>query len=207
MAQPTTYAPQSTAPSNPAAYAPRPPTQDYRAPPHVEVYTLPDAANLSIPAEVREQYQRDEYGRVLFFTAPPVTVDQPESLARGHSIRYLAEKARRKEVVEKKRKERQAQHEEEVRAAKKARVDSAQKLASEIEHMQRQALQVLEKQLATSVAREVDDEDLEALAQAQKAAEEQKAARDANEKMRTAMRSIKLGSNFFADDWDSRIVS
>lgn len=109
--------------------------------------------------------------------------------------------------MEKKRKEREAQREDEVRTAKKARLEAAQNVASEIEAMKWKALQVLDKQLASAVAREIDEKDLEALAQAQKAAEEQKAAREANERMRAAMRSIKLGSDFFADDWDSRIVS
>ncbi|GIZ38305.1 hypothetical protein CKM354_000172500 [Cercospora kikuchii] len=207
MAPTNSYAAQSSAPTVPAAYAPRPPAQDYRAAPAPEVYTLPDAANLSIPAEVREQYQRDDYGRVLFFTAPPVVVEQPEGISKGHSIRYLAEKARRQELLEKKRKEREAQRESEVRAAKRAKLEAAQNVASEIEQMKWKALQVLDKQLASAVAREIDEKDLEALAQAQKAAEEQKAAREANERMRAAMRSIKLGSDFFADDWDSRIVS
>ena len=207
MAPTTNYNPQSSIATNPAAFAPRPPTQDYRVPPACEVYTLPDAANLSIPAEVREQYQRDEYGRVLFFTTPPISAKLPEGLAAGHSVRYLAEKARRKDAVEKKRKEREAERETITRAAKKTKLEATQQMAGEIEAMKWKALQILDKQLATAVAKEVDERDLEALAQAQKAAEEQKAARDANEKMRNAVRSIKLGSEFFADDWDSRIVS
>lgn len=109
--------------------------------------------------------------------------------------------------MEKKRKEREAERETITRAAKKTKLEATQQMAGEIEAMKWKALQILDKQLATAVAKEVDERDLEALAQAQKAAEEQKAARDANEKMRNAVRSIKLGSEFFADDWDSRIVS
>lgn len=207
MVPTTSYAPPASVVTNPVVYAPRPPTQDYRAPPPCEVYTLPDAANLSIPAEVREQYQCDEYGRVLFFTTPPVAMKQPADIAQGHSVRYLAEKARRKLAIEKKRKEREAEQDDSSRAAKKIKLQAVQQVADDIDVMKWKALQVLDKQLAAAVAAQVDDRDLEALAQAQKTAEEQKAARDANERLRTAVRSIKLGSNFFADDWDSRIVS
>ncbi|KAI9680746.1 MAG: hypothetical protein M1817_004186 [Caeruleum heppii] len=63
----------------------------------VEVYHLSDNANLAIPADIREQFQRDEHGRVLFFTTPPLDLLPPvrEGAALGHSIGYLAAKAKR----------------------------------------------------------------------------------------------------------------
>lgn len=193
------------APPNPAAFPPRPPTANYRDPPPIEVYTLPDAANLSIPNEIREQYQRDEFGRVLFFTTPPVSTEQTGT-ARGHSVRYLAEKARRQETIDKKRKEREAEKETEGQVAKRARLEAEQKTSTQIEELKRKALDVLDKQLATAVASELTDQDLAALTEAQKATIERNQLVLEHEKQRKNMRSITLGSTFFADDWDSRLV-
>ncbi|KAI9750178.1 MAG: hypothetical protein M4579_006573 [Chaenotheca gracillima] len=78
----------------------------YNPPRAPEVYYLNDSANLSIPEDIREQFHRDEQGRVLFFTAPPVyqsavTSDPAGAISGksgetlGHSVRYLAAKARR----------------------------------------------------------------------------------------------------------------
>jgi chromatin structure-remodeling complex subunit RSC1/2 len=85
---------------------------NYRDPPAVEVYTLPDFANFSIPPEIRALYQRDAADRVLFFSTPPLLLgseglNAEETSARDavekaanrlpsrHSARYLAEKAKR----------------------------------------------------------------------------------------------------------------
>jgi hypothetical protein len=54
-----------------SAHAPHGPPVAYKAPNPIEVWHLPEAANQSIPADVRAQFQRDAHGRVLFFTAPP----------------------------------------------------------------------------------------------------------------------------------------
>ncbi|KAK6200591.1 hypothetical protein LQW54_009710 [Pestalotiopsis sp. IQ-011] len=70
----------------------------YNPPRPVEVYTLEDAIDARIPSDVREQFQRDEQGRVLFFTQPPLkrvhSGLSSESAALGHSLRYLADRAR-----------------------------------------------------------------------------------------------------------------
>jgi chromatin structure-remodeling complex subunit RSC1/2 len=70
----------------------------YNPPRSVEVYTLDDAIDARIPLEIRQQFQRDEQGRVLFFTQPPLDRAHPglssESAGLGHSIRYLADRAR-----------------------------------------------------------------------------------------------------------------
>jgi chromatin structure-remodeling complex subunit RSC1/2 len=204
------YPPQQQSiplPPNPAAYAPRPPTQNYRDPPPIEVYTLPDAANLSIPAELRDQFQQDDTGRVLFFTAPPVSVDPPEPLRRGHSVRYLAERARRADLLTNKRKERDAQKHEHERDAKHARLEATRQSAHDLQVAQAHARDLLDRQLASSLVDQLGDLDLRVLGAAQHAEVARKRARDKHERERAAMRSIQLGSDFFADDWDSRIVS
>lgn len=80
----------------------------YNPPRPVEVYHLSDTVNNAIPQDIREQFQRDEFGHVLFFTAPPLDVSRiPEPVAKlGHSVKYLAKKARNKAELERKRKER-----------------------------------------------------------------------------------------------------
>ena len=74
-----------------------------------EVYTLAEMANASIPADIRAQFQTDQYGKVIFFTTPPLDINPlpEEAQSLGHSLRYLADKARHKEEDEKKRKARE----------------------------------------------------------------------------------------------------
>jgi chromatin structure-remodeling complex subunit RSC1/2 len=82
----------------------------YNVPRPIEVYTLSEAANLSIPADVRGQFQHDEFGKMLFFTTPPLDKNPlPENKRHlQHSLKYLADKARAKEEEDKKRKARDA---------------------------------------------------------------------------------------------------
>ncbi|KAL7619975.1 hypothetical protein AAE478_010523 [Parahypoxylon ruwenzoriense] len=106
---------------NPIAAAPSPvvhaQVNAYNPPRPVEVYHLDDALNAKIPQEIREQFQRDEAGRVLFFTQPPL--DRPhrglssESADLGHSARYLADRARETEDRRAKRKARDELRQEE----------------------------------------------------------------------------------------------
>lgn len=71
-----------------------------------EVFRLPENANRLIPDQVREQYQRDEYGHVLFFSAPPVDTLPPvkDGTPLMHSAKYLAAKLRKQIEVKEKRK-------------------------------------------------------------------------------------------------------
>lgn len=65
----------------------------YVPPRMAEVYTLRDL-DAQIPADVREQYQTDEKGQILFFTAPPLNRPHPgvaeENATLGHSVRFLS---------------------------------------------------------------------------------------------------------------------
>lgn len=82
----------------------------YNPPRPNEVYTLRDEVDMQIPSEVREQYQTDEKGRILFFTAPPLNRPHPgiaeEGANLGHSVRYLANLRDVRAERERKRKER-----------------------------------------------------------------------------------------------------
>ena len=68
----------------------------YNPPGPVEVYHLNDTANSSIPEHIREQFQRDDQGHVLFFTTPPQDILPPvrEGAALSHTPGYLARRAR-----------------------------------------------------------------------------------------------------------------
>jgi chromatin structure-remodeling complex subunit RSC1/2 len=70
------------------------PAASYKAPSPVEVWHLPDAANASIPPDVRSQFHTDAQGRVLFFTAPPVPPPEVKEKRLTHSPGYLAFRAR-----------------------------------------------------------------------------------------------------------------
>lgn len=84
-------------------------TNAYIPPRQVEVYTLRDL-DAQIPPEIREQYQTDDEGHVLFFTAPPLNRVHPgvadSHATLGHSVGYLSGLAEHRAERERKRKER-----------------------------------------------------------------------------------------------------
>ncbi|MBE7181701.1 MAG: hypothetical protein INR71_10940, partial [Terriglobus roseus] len=145
-------------------------SRGYNAPQPPEVYCLSDAANASIPEDIRKQFHCDDQGRVLFFTAPPVEVGGPssmslstgderkaddrraprEELKLGHSVRYLAARARRDALVAEKRK--RDADDEAVRApeAKRARLQSEADLRQKLAATMDKAVGVLEDQLAVA---------------------------------------------------------
>lgn len=91
----------------------------YNPPRPPEVYTLLDAVNEVISPTLRQKFQQDENGRVLFFTAPPLDHKagglSQSSAGLGHSAKYLAGRNEWLAEREKKRKEREAAHVEEAR--------------------------------------------------------------------------------------------
>jgi chromatin structure-remodeling complex subunit RSC1/2 len=198
--------PTTTAPAGPG-YAPRPPTAtgSYRDPPAIETYVLPDQANLSIPSEIRERYQRDDLGRVIFFTAPPVIPSEPTGGVKAHSVRYLAEKARREASLSQKRNASHLEKQAAERVAKKARVQQIEQAKRDLEAMQRRALGELGAQLASSIGSDLDDGDLARLAAAQKAASKQQRDTLEHERVRIENRRVQLDNNVFGDDWDGRL--
>lgn len=109
----------------------------YNVPRAPEVYTLAENVDAAIPKEVREQFQRDENGRVLFFTAPPL--ERPSNRVAeqyaglGHSVKHLASIKELREERARKRKERDEALAREHEANKK------QALSTEADAQQRQA--------------------------------------------------------------------
>lgn len=144
------------APGYQQPYAQPPP--GYKAPPPVEVYILNDHANASIPQDIRDQFQTDEKGRVLFFTAPPLNVSQPltkDGRTLGHSAAYLAARARREKARAEKRKADATGTSERDSAAKKAKRDEDDKLAQAVADLGLKAIKALEDQLAASTKSEL----------------------------------------------------
>ena len=138
-------------------YVQQPPA-GYKAPPPVEVYILNDHANASIPQDIREQFQTDEKGRVLFFTAPPLNVSQPltkEGRVLGHSAAYLAARARREKAKAEKRKADAAGASEREDAMKKARREEDKKLQKATVDLAAKAIKALEDQLASATKAEL----------------------------------------------------
>ena len=121
---------------------------NYKAPQPIETYILNDAANASIPEDIRAQFQRDEKGRVLFFTAPPLNVPQPltkDGRALGHSARYLAARAKRAATKSAKR---PADTPAGAHPAKRAHVASDAAAHAAITALHTQTVAALERQLA-----------------------------------------------------------
>jgi chromatin structure-remodeling complex subunit RSC1/2 len=127
---------------------------NYKAPPPNEVYILPDHANASIPPEIRAQFQRDEQGRVLFFTAPPLntgTVVKKEGAPLGHSAGFLAAKAAREQKKAAKRKATEADALEREEATKRARSKTEEKFKQDVSELKVKAINALENQLTLAV--------------------------------------------------------
>lgn len=66
----------------------------YKAPNPVEVFHLPDAANASIPEDIRNQFQFDSQNRLLLFPTPPVGATESSKPRLAHSTEYIAFKAK-----------------------------------------------------------------------------------------------------------------
>lgn len=115
----------------------------------VEVYHLSDTANASIPQNIQEQFQRDEQGHVLFFTAPPLDVLPPTKpgSAIGHTARYLAEKLRRKIALKEKRRAEGLPDEEEPAAKRPKLAISDPAFQAQVGEMRDRALRILIDQM------------------------------------------------------------
>ncbi|KAK3391632.1 hypothetical protein B0T20DRAFT_489797 [Sordaria brevicollis] len=121
----------------------------YNAPRAPEAYTLAENIDSEIPEEVKKQFQTDDQGRVLFFTAPPLNrpsvrnggvADQYAGL--GHSVHWESIKALREER-RRKRKERDEALQEEENKRKAAKVAEQKADGEGNEHQK--ALSLLEE--------------------------------------------------------------
>ena len=191
---------------------------NYNTPRPSEVFHLPESANAAIPSDIREQFQRDDKGNVLFFTTPPVDVlpTVNEGSAVGHTARYLANKLRRKMAREEERKAAGLPEGDDLPAAKKLRATSTTPSRHEIEGLRDRGLELLidqmnqgTEQIYMNIYGEQWEEGMryeqEKLGKAQeearaRAAELEASARKLREQDQTSLRSTSL----YLDDYDSR---
>jgi len=119
----------------------------------------------------------------------------------------LAEKARRKETLTRKRKEREDEQQSREQVAKKARIASAVQTAQAAEAMKTRALSALESQLVQT-GMELDSADLQRLGAVQRASAETMADLAEHEAKREQMEKLRLtGTGMFGDDYDCRLVA
>lgn len=96
---------------------------------------------------------------MLFFTAPPLNVEQPftyQGRTLGHSARYLAAKAQRDAAKASKRKADEAGAAEREENAKRTRIEEEKKLNTALSELNVKALRALEDQLAASTRTELE---------------------------------------------------
>jgi len=180
-------------------------TNQYNPPRAVEVYTLADQANAAIPAEIRNQFHTDEYGKVIFFTAPPLDANPiPEDVQHlGHSLRYLADKARSKEADEKKRKAREAKLEAEATARVKRMKEDTDSKQKFLVSQKLKALDVWQSKMKESTDEmykelygedweQIRDRDLVKLATAQEDAYKQKKELEEWRKEQEKRKEVKI---------------
>ncbi len=146
----------------------------YNAPQPPEVYCLSDVANASIPEEVRKMFHTDEAGRVLFFTSPPAEtggavpfsmnelapksgksedkqsdeVKKEEIMKLGHSVRYLAAKQKRDELIAAKRKREADEVAARAGEVKKLKLAEQGKMQDRLDEVTGRAIDILSEQIA-----------------------------------------------------------
>lgn len=140
----------------PAAVGQGPGVTNYQAPQPVEVYHLPDAVNNGIPPDIRSQFQCDDFGRLLFFTTPPVDVRPTEKEGAGlaHSAKYLAAMQRRNEERQRKRKRDEEEDEPEQQKRERAQHRRAE-FDEKTKALKARAEEVWRKQMKVAAEREM----------------------------------------------------
>ncbi|KAI4197618.1 MAG: hypothetical protein LQ346_002963 [Caloplaca aetnensis] len=183
-----------------------------------EVFRLSEQANAQVPEEVRQLYQQDEQGNVLFFTAPPVDVLPPtkEGSALGHTARYLAERLRRKIALREKRKAEGLPEDFMEPRPKKATPAVDENLAGQIHEMRDQALQLMIDQMQDGTEaiykglygpewKQGAQFEAARTAQRQAEARRQQAVLAESERKRKESETVSLaGTGVFLDDLDPR---
>lgn len=116
--------------------------QQYNPPNPPKVFTMPEVIEAQIPPEVREQFHRDDQGRILLFSSPPRPPPAPSGVAPDflppeHSVRYLAQmkkfRAQREALrAERTERQQQEQHADERATAEQRQTEAAAKELSRL---------------------------------------------------------------------------
>ncbi|KAK4228205.1 hypothetical protein QBC38DRAFT_362517 [Podospora fimiseda] len=133
------------------------PANVYNVPRAPEVFTLQESIDAAIPEDIHKQFDRDENGRILFFSAPPLK--RPENgvseayAGLGHSVDYRARArqiAENRRERERKRKERDEEMARQAEAIKK-RSPSQEPEAKEVPLTREQLLEKFVLEWAASM--------------------------------------------------------
>lgn len=207
----------------------QPPTGGFPRP--ADTYHLPENANLQIPKSVRDQFQQDEQGRVLFFTAPPLETLPPvePGMALKHSAKYLAAKVGTKSNIAEKRKalglpeivngdnalDKSVQQYVPNKKIKQE-PDDETVLEKKIQDTRREAMLLWNQQMTNGADRIYQDlygehweegkkYEMEKLAKSQQEAKARNLELQASGAKKTEQEKVSLmGSGIFKDDWDPR---
>jgi len=157
--QPQQYTPQLTHQHRAPTQTPIPQPPNVYHPPQVapSTFTLPESTTSGIPESIAEQFLRDDEGRILWFTVPPLETPATATASHGvgdtigavksvpsHSLEYLA---CRHELLTRKRRRRQ-ERERERRDAKKLRESKRKKEIKNVQGALGIALKALRQQLS-----------------------------------------------------------
>lgn len=115
------------------------------APRAVEVYHLSDAANLAIPADIRQQFHCDERGHVLFFSTPPLDLILPVQPQLAHSLKYLARREDRQQAVAERKRKREEEESQRLDEEKRRRVDEEVDIAARVQALAPRAIECMVK--------------------------------------------------------------
>lgn len=185
----------------------------YNPPKPAEVFHLNEAVHGPIPEEVRQQFQTDEHGRVLFFTAPPLDPLPPvqPGQALGHSLKFLAAKSRRQALIKRKHEDIQRLAEE---SARKARASEEAFLRNERDTLLKVGLERLSEQMldgTEAIYRSLYGDqweegmrsEMDRLKVVQEEERMKRAALAASKRMKQERETVLLDSpKRFVDDWE-----
>lgn len=162
------YAQPGATPYAPTPYG-VPAPQSYKPAQAIEVYRLDDHTNATIPPHVRDQFQQDDQGHILFFTAPPLDALPPSSSKNtdiaaadstpallAHDVRYLAAKRKRDALLRERKRKRAVLVGAEADAKKARKVAEETQLRAQVEQLTVRAAKVLEQQLEAATARDFE---------------------------------------------------
>lgn len=113
------------------------------APKPVETFHLQDSSNARVPPDIRQNFQCDEQGRLLFFSTPPLDIVSNEHQGLGHSIRYLAAKEERKKRIAERKAALQRQQQEAEAAAKRQKTEDIANEQERIKNLEEEAWKLL----------------------------------------------------------------
>jgi chromatin structure-remodeling complex subunit RSC1/2 len=187
---------------------------------------MSDAANSSIPLEIRQQFPCDDHGRVLWFTTPPLNnapgpleiVPKKDGKPLAHTPEYFAAKEKRRKMIEERKREVQermaaekgsADAEENGLDSKRQKVTDPQVDTLVLQTLTDQILNANKEWYQAQYgdrAAEVEAFDAQRVRERRKEGEAQEAYFEERRRVEEQRREREKGmeGRVFRDDWDER---